>query len=134
MEKTKANFRALREACGLTQSDIAAEADVRLLTAKRWENPNVEGSEPPEDVWDFLRNVYAAMQADAQEIADAIAQSVQETDGMLVELDYYRTQEDLDAVQLGSGVDEPVGYVNARARLVAMMLEGAGIACGFRYR
>lgn len=39
MIRTKAAFRALREECGLTQADIAAEAGVRLLTVKKWENP-----------------------------------------------------------------------------------------------
>ena len=132
MKKTKAAFRALREECGLTQQDIAAEADVRILTAKKWENPNSDIKEPPDDVWQWLLALRGAMYQDAREIVEQIIASLPEGANDLY-LDYYRTQEELDAVQLPE-VDEPFGYVNARMRLVGQMLDAKEIKYTYRYR
>ena len=45
---------------------------------------------------------------------------------------YYRTQEQLDAVQLPDN-DEPYGYVNARTREVARLLEVAEVQYSYSY-
>lgn len=133
MIKTKAAFRALREECGLTQTDIAAEADVRLLTVKKWENPASDIKEPPDDVWQFLLECRGAMHEDARLIAEQIIESCKGVPGAHdLQLDYYRTQEDLDAVQLPDA-DEPVGYVNARMRLVGQLLDKAEVPYTYRY-
>lgn len=132
MKKTKAAFRAIREECGLTQQDVAAEADVRILTAKKWEKPNSDIKEPPDDVWQWLLALRGAMYQDAREMAEQIVASLPEGARDLT-LDYYRTQEELDAVQL-PGADEPVGYVNARMRLVGQMLDAKEIPYTYRYR
>lgn len=50
-----------------------------------------------------------------------------------LQLDYWRTQDELDAAQLGSGVDEPIGYVNARTRLVGQLLDKAEVPYTYRY-
>ena len=132
MIRTKAAFRALREECGLTQADIAAEAGVRLLTVKKWENPTSDIKEPPDDVWQFLLECRGAMHQDAREIAQQILDSLETVPGVHdLQLDYYRTQDDLDAVQLPD-VDEPVGYVNARMRLVGQLLDKAEIPYTYR--
>ena len=132
MKKTKAAFRAIREECGLTQQDVAAEAYVRILTAKKWENPNSDIKEPPDDVWQWLLALRGAMYQDAREIVEQIIASLPEGARDLT-LDYYRTQEELDAVQLPDA-DEPVGYVNARTRLVGQMLDAKEIHYTYRYR
>lgn len=129
MIKTKAAFRAVRESCGLSQQDVADEAGVRVLSVKRWENPD-HPSQPPDDVWAFLLHARAAMHEDAREIAERIAETSQ---GGEVSLDYYRTQADLDAVQLDGGMDEPVGYHNARMRLIGDLLDRAEIPHTFAY-
>lgn len=132
MKKTKAAFRVFREECGLTQQDIADEADVRVMTVKNWENPNKPNSVVPDDVWQWLLALRGAMYQDAREIAEQIIASLPEGARDLT-LDYYRTQEELDAVQL-PGADEPVGYVNARMRLVGQMLDAKEITYTYRYR
>lgn len=132
MKKTKAAFRALREECGLTQQDIADEADVRVMTVKNWENPNKPNSVVPDDVWQFVLGLRGAMYQDAREIVEQIISSLPDGAKDLY-LDYYRTQEELDAVQLPNA-DEPVGYVNARMRLVGQMLDEREIHYNYRYR
>lgn len=131
MKKTKAAFRAFREECGLTQQDIADEADVKILSVKRWENTK-EDHQPPDDVWQWLLALRGAMYEDARHITTQIIESLTEDAKDLV-LDYYRTQEDLDSVQLPEA-DEPVGYVNARTRLVGQMLDAKEIKYSYAYR
>lgn len=132
MKKTKAAFRAIREECGLTQQDIADEADVRVMTVKNWENPNKPNSVVPDDVWQFVLGLRGAMYQDAREIVEKIISNLPEGAKDLV-LDYYRTQDDLDSVQL-SEVDEPVGYVNARTRIVGQILEAKEIKYSYAYK
>lgn len=134
LEKTKAAFRAIREECGMTQHDIADEAGVDVRSVKRWENPAVEGYMPPDEVWSFLLSCRGALHQDAREIADQIIDSIKATNGKTVTLQYFRTQEDLDAVQLKDGIDEPVGYNNARTRLIAQHLEQAEIPYNYQYK
>ena len=131
MKKTKAAFRAIREECGLTQQDIADEADVKILSVKRWENTK-EDHQPPDDVWQWLLALRGAMYEDARHITTQIIESLTEDAKDLV-LDYYRTQEDLDSVQLPEA-DEPVGYVNAGTRLVGQMLDAKEIKYSYAYR
>lgn len=131
MKKTKAAFRAFREECGLTQQDIADEAGVQILSVKRWENTK-EDHQPPDDVWQWLLALRGAMYEDARQITKQIIESLPEGAKDLV-LDYYRTQEDLDSVQLPED-DEPVGYVNARTRLVGQMLDAKEIKYSYAYR
>lgn len=132
MRKTKAAFRALREECGFTQNDLADEFDVDVRSVKRWENPKVPGYEPPDDVWQFVLAARGAMHQDAREIAEQVMASLSKGDHDL-QLRYYRTQDDLDAVQAGSGADEPVGYVNARMRLVGQLLDKAEVPYTYSY-
>ncbi len=134
MKKTKAALKALREECGLSQQDIADEAGVNILAVKRWENPEYPGRIPPDDVWQFLLQARGAMYQDAREIADQIIESLSTIEKPQdLQLDYFRKQEDLDAVQLESGIDEPVGYYNARMRLVGQLLDKAEIPYTYRY-
>lgn len=132
MKKTKAAFRAIREECGFTQQDIADEADVKILSIKRWENMS-DDNQPPDDVWAFLLAARGALYQDAREIAEQIINSVKSVGGEEVILRYYRTQEQLDQHQLVNGVDEPIGYVNARTREVARLLDRAEIKYTYSY-
>lgn len=132
MNKTKAAFKAIREECGLSQQDVADEADVTVQSVKKWENPRYEQA-PPDDVWRFLLECRGTLYADARELAGEIAASLEVEGGKEVVLDYYRTQEDLDAVQLGTGIDEPVGYHNTRMREIGRILEQMEIPYTYQY-
>lgn len=127
MRKSKTAFRAIREECGLTQQDIADEADITVRSVKRWEREGVEGYEPPDEVWEWLLSVREVMRADAEAMAERLMQmaaSIQWSKPLTIS--YYRTQAELDAVQLSAGLDRPVGFANATARRVADILEENG--------
>ena len=129
MDKTKANFRAIREACGMTQSDVSGETGATLSRIRSWENPAC-GVLPPDDVWAWLLMAHDALVMDAR---DAVEQIMSSRTTQVVALPYYRTQDDLDAVQLAQGIDEPVGYHNARTRMIAQMLAEREVPYEFVY-
>ena len=122
MRKTKATARALREWCGMTQLDLADEFGVDVKTVKRWENP-AHASKYPDEVFAWLEEARSDMVSRAVGLAQGIAADKPAR----VVLPYYRTQEELDAVQLPVGQDQPVGYFNATARMVADALIALGI-------
>ena len=111
---------------------MADEFGVKVLSVKRWESDR-EPNQPPDDVWKWLLACREAMERDARELARAMVASLREAGGSEVVLDYHRTQEGLDAVQLGCGMDEPVGYFNARMRLVGSLLGEAGVPHTYAY-
>lgn len=127
--RTKADFRALRESLGMTQQDVADEAGVAVRTVKRWENP--DGQDAPEDVVAFLVACKTAMDADVALYLDVVRKETDKEATVMVP--YYRTQEDLDAVQINQGADLPVGYVNALSRRIAERLSDEGYDVSFEY-
>ncbi len=129
MEKSKANIRAIREACGMTQSDVSGETGATVGVVRSWEDPSC-GVLPPDDVWAWLLMTRDALVMDAR---DAVEQIMSSRTTQVVALPYYRTQGDLDAVQLAQGIDEPVGYHNARTRMIAQMLAEREVPYEFVY-
>lgn len=127
--RTKADFRALRESLGMTQQDVADEAGVAVRTVKRWESP--DGQDAPEDVVAFLVACKTAMDADVALYLDVVRKETDKEATVMVP--YYRTQEDLDAVQINQGADLPVGYVNALSRRIAERLSDEGYDVSFEY-
>ena len=125
MEKTKANFRALREMCGLSQQDVADAADVNRRSVKRWEESGNDW-EPPEDVWEWIL-ACAEVQA---ETVDAAVSAAMAHPGGAVQVTYYRTQEQFDAMGRDDG---PYGMANANSRLAAHRLMALGREVEFSY-
>ena len=122
MRKTKATARAIRESVGMTQLELSAEFDVDIRTVKRWENP-AHPSRYPDEVFEWL----LASREDIVSRAIGLAKSIAADKPERVVLPYFRTQEELDAVQLPVGQDQPVGYFNATMRLVCDALIALGI-------
>ena len=129
MDKTKANFRAIREACGMTQSDVSGETGATVGVVRSWEDPSC-GVLPPDDVWAWLLMARDAMVMDA---CEGVEQIMAARIGQTIALLYFRTQDELDAVQLAQGIDEPVGYHNARMRMIAQMLSEREVPYEFVY-
>lgn len=125
MEKTKANFRALRDMLGLSQQDVALAADVAVMTVKRWEKPG-NAWLPPDDVWGWLLSC-ADMQASTVDAALEVACCNPEGE---VQITYYRSQEQYDALGQDDG---PFGLANANSRMVAYRLMAAGREVSFSY-
>lgn len=124
----KAEFRALREACGLTQQNVADAVGVRVTAVKRWERPG--WPDPPEDVREYLEIERDRLEQMASYAADKAVELRDETGAERVTLSYYRDQEHYDRAGRDAG---PVGYANAAARLAALYLEAEGLEVAFSY-
>ena len=121
---SKADFKARREALGLTQQDVADTAEVSITSAKKWERPGQ--TEPPEDVWEWIED-RERMQSEAVETA--VSAALAHGRGP-VQITYYRTQEQYDALGRDPGT---YSAANANARLVAWRLRSLGIEVDFAY-
>ena len=123
MNRTKANFRAIREIVGLSQADVADMAGVSVTAVKRWEHP--DGHKPPSDVWEQLEGLLEAHRAYVEGVYDLVNQNAQSTH---VTIPYYRSQAEYD--ELGR---DPGNYsiVNARARAIWQMLDYDGMDVEF---
>ncbi len=130
--RTKADFAALRETVGLTQANLADDLGVNPRSVKRWEQPGMDGYEPPEDAWEVL-DAYAETQRRMVDHARETVISTGEEAGRQPEqvvLTYFRSQEQYDRL----GRDEGwYGVANANARAVAAELRRYGFSVVFRY-
>ena len=125
---SKANFRVMREVCGLSQQDVADALGVRVLTVKRWERPG--WPDPPADAWEYVGVSLDAHDAAVTSMA-AVALARRDTDGVEeVAITYYRDQAQYDAFGRDPG---PVGVVNARARSVGELLSREGFEVSYAY-
>ena len=130
--RTKADFAALRETVGLTQAALAEELGVNPRSVKRWEQPGMEGYEPPQDAWDVL-DAYDETQRQMVDHCRETAVQARERAGHMpaeVRLTYYRNQAQYD--ELGRD-DGWYGVANANARAVAAELRRCGFEVRFAY-
>lgn len=123
MGYSKADFKARREALGLSQANVADEADVTVTSVKRWERPGFP--EPPEDVWHWIE---LCEQAQHEAVEAAVSAAI--VNGKQVQINYYRSQEQFDECGRDSG---PFGMANASSRLVAARLKALKIDVDFSY-
>ena len=129
-ERSKAEFKALRELAGISQAEMAQVLGADIKTVKRWENPDYF---PPTDIaWQFVDDFFI----DARDEADrmvAEAKAIYEKEGGKepVQLGYYRTQDQLPA----DLKDAAFSYesFNAKTRWAAARLDGMGIPYKFVY-
>ena len=131
MERTKADFKALRERVGLSQHDVADAIRVSIKTIKRWENPSVP-YEAPADAWEYLENVLEVQSNQVSYALGVLAKQVEQLGGepAVVPITYYRDQAMYDEYGRDTG---KFGQANASARAVATALEQRGIKVTFNY-
>lgn len=60
--RSSAEFRRMRETCGIELVEMADDLGVRLDTAKRWENPK-RGMPPSVRAWAYVDSAYEALLA-----------------------------------------------------------------------
>lgn len=132
MGRSKADFKALRELCGLTHGDVASALGVRNLSVKRWENPNTEPGwyEPPQDAWDYLDEMRERMEARADSMTLQAIDARDRSGSSEVEVPYHRGRGEHNHDHDGP---EPVGFANAAARLAWLHLESEGFDVRFRF-
>ena len=121
-DRSVAEFRAMREMCGLSLYDVADELGVALNTVKRWENPNYFPPSP--EAWRLIDREYDK-HCDRVEVAlqEALASRVE---GEPIVVPWWRNGM--------SGVnDREVGMHNAVSRAVAESLMTLGSEVTFRW-
>lgn len=130
MTMSKAQFRATRERCGISQQMLASKADVKVLSVKRWEKPGE--AEPPADVQAWLGHMLTQHVEAVESALDAVDEmtATQEHAPSHVDLLYYRSQEHYDRFGRDEG---DYAIVNARSREIAAILEAQGIEARFKY-
>ncbi len=129
--RTKADFKALREACGLSQQNVADALGVHLQTIKRWEKPSFPYA-VPDDAFDYLDSVAESQANQVNYMLGVVAQQVEQfgKNPVLVPITYYRDQQMYDTYGRDKG---PFGWPNAVARKLAYELAKRGISYLFRY-
>ena len=130
MTLSKAQFRAMRERCGISQQMLANQAGVKVMSVKRWEKPGE--AMPPQDVQDWLEDMLAAHVRAVRTVLDVVDSIIdrQEHEPTHVSLSYYRSQAHYDRY----GRDKAnFSVVNARSREAAAILENRGVAVRYRY-
>lgn len=127
MAKTTANFRALRELCGVTQQHAADALGVRALTVKRWE----KGETPiPGDAMEWLMGCVEEHDAGVVENLGRLLAALP-ADGEAC-LTYYRTQDQADS-EAHPEQAGPYGFLNAVTRSTAERLVAMGYRVSFSY-
>lgn len=130
--RTKADFRALREELGLSQTDLGRALGVKTLTVKRWEKDGPEGFLVPDDAWDSI-DEWADLHRRSVDCMVERCVSAFEKHGdypKVVTITYFRSQDDYDAC----GRDQrPFGFANAVARGAARELRRLGFEVRFDY-
>ena len=129
--RTKADFKALREACGLSQQNVADALGVHLQTIKRWEKPSFPYA-VPDDAFAYLDSVAESQANQVNYMLGVVAQQVEQfgKNPVLVPITYYRDQQMYDKYGRDEG---PFGWPNAVARKLAYELDKRGISYSFRY-
>lgn len=129
MARTKADFRVLRGLCGLSQQDVADMCGVKVLTVKRWERPDTDGCQPPEDAWDALDRERRAVEGTASAIVDGWVAMHDPGDGTTCVLGYLRGR--------GEGGTEPggvpYGAVNAATVMAGERLRSMGYDVSYEW-
>lgn len=127
MAKTTANFRALREMCGVTQQQAADALGVRALTVKRWEKGYTS---IPGDAMAWLMGCVEEHDAGVAENLGRILAALPA--GGEASMPYYRTQEQADAEAYPEQAG-PHGFLNAVTRSTAERLMAMGYRVSFSY-
>ena len=125
MARTTANFRALRELCGITQQQAADDLGVRVRTVKRWESGEVPA---PDDAVRYIADAAADhTRAVRERVGEIAARADPGADEVC--LQYYRTQAQADL----AGDTDPYQFSNAVTRSIAERLEAMGYRVSFSY-
>lgn len=126
---TAANFRALREICGVTQQQVADALGVRVMTVKRWEKGDAAA---PDDALAWLRECAVEHTLGVRTSVGEFMASVEP--GSPVCLPYYRTQGQVDMeAEIQGGEPGPYQFINAVYRSVGEKLTDMGYLVNFKY-
>lgn len=134
----KADLKAVREAIGINQIDLANMLDVTVRTIKRWEQIGWE--EPPDYVWEQLQELVVDHERRVAElvegtVAQAAAHAAERRaagrDPWIVEIPYYKNQDHYE--QFPHRKRSQHAWGNAISRRAADILRLRGYTVYFYY-
>jgi len=133
--RTRADFRALRETVGMSQTAMSDRLGVAVRSVRRWEELDTDGwQEPPQDAWDVLDEA-RALQRHVVAYAVRRVLSAREEMGAAperVELAYWPDALTYDERHDADGIDD-WRMANANARLVGVELARRGFQVTYRF-
>lgn len=132
--RDKADLKAVREAIGITQIDIANEMGVTVRTVKRWEQIGWE--EPPEELWELLDDMVYDHERSVDELVERTEREAggpgeDGDDPKVVRLAYYKNQKHYESFPHQRGTTHTWG--NAIVRRAADILRFKGYRVFFYY-
>ncbi len=119
--RSVAEFRAMREMCGLSVYDVAKELDVAVNTVKRWENPNYFPPSP--EAWRFIDREY---NKHCDQVEDALERALATPTGEQIVVTWTRNG-------MNGARDRAVNMKNAVSRALAESLMTLGRDVTFRW-
>lgn len=134
----KADLKAVREAIGINQIDLANMLDVTVRTIKRWEQIGWE--EPPAKVWDLLQELVYDHERSVEELVENIeaaarrhapARRAAGRDPWIVEVPYFKNQDHYE--QFPHRKRSQHAWGNAISRRAADILRLKGYRVYFYY-
>lgn len=134
MERTKANFRALRETVGMSQAHLAKECGIDSRSVRRWEDPKERSCSPRGFAWDLLEEARAAQLSAYDAAVTAVEDEADEAGcaPRAVTLTYWPN---VAAYAHAHPEEDPANWqmANANARLVAHALAEMGYEVEFAF-
>lgn len=122
--RSRADFKAQRDALGLSLHDVAELMGVQERSVRRWEAEG--GNRIPDAAWELLDGLAERFDLAVQSAVEAALDSGAKN----AELTYYRTQREYEE----HGRDEGhYGLANAIAREVAFELQVEGLQVSMRF-
>lgn len=128
MARSKAEFRAMREALGVTQQRLADDLGVKVLSVKRWESPKYP-QQAPGEAWELLDMLMAVQDSAVQAALDQVSTITDEHDAEPREIvmPYWSSQTDyMEHHYMAAESDASWTEVNATSRRTAIMLTWLG--------
>ena len=129
MQKTKIQFRAMRESLGLTTTNVGEAVGITSASVIQWEQPNKKHHKPSQAGWDYLDTIRQYQAA----VISYCVRCYEEEKREECKLAYFRNQAEYDSLKKPFlGIKEskgmPYDVVNAATKAAAIYLLATG-AC-----
>lgn len=140
MQRSKADWKALRELIGISTGSLAALLHKNIATIQYWENPNESAVRyhPSDHAWEVLEDLRAKQINTVNKIVNLHVDKMNEAEARrgsdqnipVAKLTYYRNR----ARYYGNKPEYgDIGILNATMRQAAMKLGEKGIPVEFEY-
>lgn len=131
MDKSKADFKALRELVGMTQGQLAEALGMDVRSVKRWEHPDT-AQVPSPAAWDLLQQARTRQLEIVACAVETVKRMIEEAGAPpeFVDLTYWRDQKSYELAHPNEGF---YTMANATSRAVADVLNTTGVHVRFGF-